>query len=217
MSSLLADLIVPALLIAVNPVPILVAVTLLSSDRGRRSEAVFVVTLAAVMLADGLLTLFLLGQAGSSGQQAAATGGAALQLAFGLGFLAIAVAQWRSDPTKADTPGWMRLMDRAGLASAVVLGVSLTNYALLTAGTTKILDSQLPAGEEVAALVFFVIVALSTVVAPLVLYLVRRAWAERQLGRLKGWLTQHNRTLLIVVFGAMGALFTAQGIGNLLH
>jgi len=217
MSSLLADLLVPALLIAVNPVPILVAVTLLMSDRGRRSEAVFVATLAAVMLADGLLTLFLLGEAGSSAQQSAATGGAVLQLVFGLGFLAIAVVQWRSDPTKAETPGWMRLMDRAGLGAGVVLGVSLTNYALLTAGTTKILDSHLASSEEVAALVFFVIMALSTVIAPLVLYLVRHAWAEEQLGRLKGWLMLHNRTLLIAVFGAMGLLFTAQGIGNLLH
>ena len=217
MSDLLASLLVPALLIAVNPVPILVAVTLLMSDRGRRNEGVFIATLAAIMFADGLLTLFLLGQAGSSGQQAAATGGAVLQLAFGLGFLAIAALQWRSDPAKAETPGWMRAMDRAGLASAVVLGVSLTNYALLTAGTTKILDSQLPSSEQAAALVFFVVVALSTVVAPLILYLVRRAWAEEQLGRLKGWLTLHNRTLLIVVFGAMGLLFTAQGIGNLLH
>ena len=217
MSSLLADLLVPALLIAVNPVPILAAVTLLMSDRGRLNEALFVATLTAVMLADGLLTLFLLGRAGSSAQQSAATGGAALQLVFGLAFLAIAVAQWHSDPTKAGTPGWMRLVDRAGLSAAVVLGVSLTNYALLTAGTTKILDSHLPASEQVAALLFFVVVALSTVVAPLVLYLVRHDWAEEQLGRLKGWLTLHNRTLLIVVFGAMGLLFTAQGIANLLH
>jgi len=217
MSDLLASLIVPALLIAVNPVPILVAVTLLMSDRGRRNEGVFVATLATVMLADGLLTLFLLGHADSSAQQSAATGAAALQTAFGLGFLGIAVAQWRSDPKKADTPGWMRLMDKAGLSAAVVLGVSLTNYALLTAGTSKILDSHLTSSEEVAALVFFVIVALSTVIAPLALYLVRRAWAEEQLGRLKGWLTLHNRTLLIAVFGAMGLLFTAQGVANLLR
>jgi hypothetical protein len=217
MSDLLASLIVPALLIAVNPVPILVAVTLLMSDQGRRNEAVFVATLAAVMLADGLLTLFLLGDASSSAQQSATTGAAALQTAFGLGFLAIAVSQWRSDPTKAGTPGWMRMMDKAGLGAALVLGVSLTNYALLTAGTGKIHESDLPSGQQVAGLLFFMIVALSTVVVPLVLILVRHAWAEAQLGRLKGWLTLHNRTLLIAVFGAMGLLFTAQGLGNLLH
>jgi Sap, sulfolipid-1-addressing protein len=217
MSDLLASLIVPALLIAVNPVPVLVAVTLLMSERGRRNEGVFVATLAAVMLADGLLTFFLLGHGGSSAQQSAVTGKAALQTAFGMGFLAIAAAQWRSDPTKTDTPGWMRLMDKAGLGAAVVLGVSLTNYALLTAGTSKILDSHLTSTQEVAGLLFFVIVALSTVIAPLVLYLVRHAWAEAQLGRLKGWLTLHNRALLIAVFGAMGLLFTAQGLDNLLH
>ena len=45
----------------------------------------------------------------------------------------------------------------------------------------------------------------------------RRAWAEVRLGRLKGWLTVHNRALLISVFSVMGVLFTAQGLDNLLH
>ena len=61
------------------------------------------------------------------------------------------------------------------------------------------------------------LVAVSTVVAPLVLYLLRPVSARKQLGRLQGWLRRHNRVILMIVFGFMGALFTAQGVVNLLH
>ena len=55
------------------------------------------------------------------------------------------------------------------------------------------------------------------VIVPLVLYLVRPVWAREQPGRLQVWLTKHNRVILMIVFGLMGALFTAQGVVNLMH
>lgn len=217
MSELLASLLVSALLIAVNPVPILVAVTLLTADHGKRDTAVFAVTLTVVMLIVGVLTIFFLGQAGSSSQRSGSTASAALQTLFGLAFLTMALIQWRAKPSEeSKQPRWMTLMDKGGFGVAVVLGVSLTNYALLTTGSTTILKSGLPTNQQVAGLVFFIVVAVSTVVAPLIVLLVRHAWAERQLGRLRHWLTVHDRVLIIVVFGAMGALFTFQGVSGLL-
>lgn len=218
MGNLLVTLILPALLIALNPIPIIAAVTLLSTDHGKRNAAAFVATLAAIMLAVGVLTIFLLGKADSSGQTDTSTGLAVVQTVLGLAFLAMAFLQWRSRPqTAAESPKWMQKLDGAGFSVAVVLGLSLTNYALLTAGTSKILKSGVGSRQEVVALLFFVLLALCTVVVPLVVYLVRRVWAEAQLHRLKAWLTAHNRALLVGVFGVMGVLFTAQGLGNLLH
>ncbi len=218
MGDLLASLILPALLIAVNPVPIIAAVTLLTTNHGRRNTGVFVATLVVIMLADGLLTIFVLGKAGSTSQTTTTTGLAVVQTVFGIAFLMLAYLQWRHrSQTEAESPKWMQKMDEAGFTVAVVLGLSLTNYALLSTGTQKILKSGVAASEEVVALLFFIVLALSTVVVPLLLYLVRRSWAEVQLDRLKGWLTVHNRALLIGVFGVMGVLFTAQGLDNLLH
>ena len=218
MGNLLTTLIVPALLIAVNPIPIIVAVTLLSTDHGRRNAAAFVATLAVIMLAVGLLTIFLLGKPGSAGQTDTRSGLAVVQAILGLAFLTMACLQWRNRPqAEAASPRWMQKMDEAGFSVAVVLGLSLTNYALLSAGTSKIIKSDAGSRQEVAALLFFVVLALCTVVVPLIVYLVRRPWAEVQLHRLKGWLTAHNRALLIGVFGVMGFLFAAQGLDSLLR
>ena len=87
----------PALLIAVNPVPIIVAVTLLMADHGRRSVAIFAATLALVMALVGGLTVFVLGAAQSSSQTSASNASAALQTAFGVIFLTLAVLQWRGN------------------------------------------------------------------------------------------------------------------------
>ena len=199
MSQLIASLLVPALAIAVNPVPVIAAVTLLASDHGKRNAAVFLGTLVAVMLAVGVLTIFVFAKS-SSAQDSTGKGMAALQLLFGIVFLVTFVVQWRNKQPDGD-----------------VLGLALTNYALLTAGTTAIRKSGLSATNEAIALIFFVVLSVSTVIAPLVIYLVSPAWAEDKLGRLKAWLTKHSRVILMVVFGLMGFLFTALGIYHLLY
>jgi hypothetical protein len=214
LSQLIASLLVPALAIAVNPVPVIAAVTLLASEHGKRNAAVFLGTLVAVMLAVGVLTIFLIGRSSSS-QQSAGNGMAALQLLFGIVFLVTFVVQWRNKQPDGD-PGWLKMMDKAGFIVGVVLGLALTNYALLTAGTTAIRKSGLSATNEALALIFFIVLSVSTVIAPLVIYLVSPAWAEDRLGHLKAWLTKHSRAILMVVFGLMGLLFTALGLSHLL-
>lgn len=217
LGELLANLLVPALLIAVNPVPIIVAVTLLMADHGRRSAAIFAATLALVMALVGGLTVFFLGAAESSSQTSASNASAVLQTAFGVVFLTLAVLQWRAKPSgEGKPPGWMKLMDKAGFGVAVVLGVSLTNYALLTVAATNILKSESSTTTQVAGLAFFIVVAVSTVVCPLVVYLVRPEWATRQLCRLKDWLTAHDRVVITLVFALMGVLFAALGLTHLL-
>ena len=216
MANLLVSLILPALAIALNPVPIIAVVTLLSADHGKRSAFAFLVSLLVIMLTVAGLAIFVFGS--KSSQSAATTGQAAAQTLFGVIFLVLFAAQWRAKPGDADQPpGWMRLIDKAGLVAAIIMALALTNYALLTAGADIIRKSTVGSSEQAAALAFFVLLAVSTVVAPLVLYLFRPVWAEEQLGRLQGWLTRHNRVILMMVFGFMGALFTAQGVANLLH
>ena len=216
MSQLIVSLIVPALAIALNPVPIIAVVTLLSTDHGRRNAFAFLVSLVVVMVTVAGLTIFVLGS--TSSQISATTGQAVAQTLFGVVFLVLFAAQWRAQPAATDEPpGWMRLIDKAGLVAAVVMALALTNYALLSAGAGIIRKAGAGTSQEAEALAFFVVLAVSTVIAPLVAYLLRPVWARAQLGRLKVWLTRHNRVILMIVFGLMGALFTAQGVVNLLH
>ena len=211
-TELLTSIVVPALAIAVNPVPVVASVTLLSTPHGKRNALYFIATMVILMLAIGSAVIFIAGQSSSS---STSTGGAAVTTAFGIIFLAIAAQQWRTRPVEGKDPGWMQALDKAGLVAGVVLGISLTNYALLTSGVEKIVTSGLSSSVQTGALVFFTLIATSTIIAPLVIYLVRPAWAKRVLGGFRDWLVRHNRVILIVVFGLMGLLFTLQGIAGL--
>ncbi len=188
-------------------------VTLLSTAHGKRNALYFIATMWLIMLGVGSVLIFI---AGSSASSSTSTGGAGVQAAFGLIFLAIAVQQWRTRPEEGKDPRWMKALDKAGLVAGVTLGVSLTNYALLTTAVGAIVKSGLSASVQFSALVFFTIIATCTIILPLIIYLVRPVWARDKLGRLRDWLMLHNRVILIVVFGLMGLLFTVQGVIGLL-
>jgi len=212
-SELFSSVVGPALAIAVNPVPIMACVTLLSTAHGKRNALYFIATMWLIMLGVGSVLIFI---AGSSASSSTSTGGAGVQAAFGLIFLAIAVQQWRTRPEEGKDPRWMKALDKAGLVAGVTLGVSLTNYALLTTAVGAIVKSGLSASVQFSALVFFTIIATCTIILPLIIYLVRPVWARDKLGRLRDWLMLHNRVILIAVFGLMGLLFTVQGVIGLL-
>ena len=156
----------PALAIAVNPVPIIASVTLLSASHGKRDALCFIATMVILMLAIGSAVIFIVGQSSSS---TTSIGGAALTTAFGLIFLAVAVRQWRTKPVEGKDPGWMKALDKAGLVAGVALGVSLTNYALLTSGLEKIVKSGLSSSVQTSALVVFTLIATSTIILPLII------------------------------------------------
>jgi len=212
-SELLSSLIGPALAIAVNPVPIMASVTLLTTAHGKRNALYFIATMWVIMLAVGAVTIAI---AGSSSSSSTSTGGAAIEAAFGLIFLAAAAQQWLTKPVEGKDPGWMKALDKTGLVAGVTLAVSLTNYALLTTGVDDIARSGLSKSVQIGALVFFVAIATSTVVLPLIVYLVRPAWAKKRLGRLRDWLMKHSRVILITVFALMGVLFFIEGVNGLL-
>jgi len=78
------SLIVPALGIALNPMPIIAVVALLSTDHSKRNASAFLASLVAVMLTVGVLTIFVL--ASKSSQSSATTTQAAVQTPAGLFF-----------------------------------------------------------------------------------------------------------------------------------
>jgi len=212
-TDLLSSLVAPAVAIAVNPVPVMASVTLLTTAHGKRNALYFITSMWVIMLAVGTATIII---AGNSGSSSTSTGGAAIEVAFGVIFLAVAVQQWWTKPVEGKDPGWMKALDKTGLVAGVTLAVSLTNYALLTTGVDDIARSGLSTSAQIGALVFFVAIATSTVVLPLIMYLVRPVWARTQLGRLRDWLMKHSRVILITVFALMGVLFVTEGINGLL-
>jgi hypothetical protein len=217
MGGLILALLPLAAAMAVNPVPIIGVIAMLSTDKPLRNGAMYVATMVVVVAGIGVFSLLVLnkalGAAGSSGS----SGG--LQLLMGLSFLSIAFLQWRAKPAPGSAPrepGWMKMMDKGGPFVAVVLGLALVNYALVAGATSDILKAKLSVAAGLAAIAVFTVLSLSTEWGPYVAFIFDRPRSEQFMVRVRKSLIAHNRVILLWVFVAMGVLYVVKGLIPLL-
>jgi threonine/homoserine/homoserine lactone efflux protein len=212
-----------AIAIAVFPVPIIAAVLVVGSDRGLAKGLAFVLAWCAGLAIVGVLVLLLGGVADASEGGEPATWVSWLLLGLGLLCLAGAAKQWRSRPGPGEeppVPGWMRKVDDFTITKAAGAGFALTalnpkNVLLTVAAAAEIAELGLPAGQEVAVLAVFVVVASAGVLTPVVLAVVLGDRSRGLLDGLKGWMARYNATIMSVLFVLIGAKLIGDAVSGL--
>ena len=209
----LGDILPLAVAVAVFPVPIIVAVLLLGSDRGTAKGAAYALSWCIGLFAVGGIVLVLAGAADASDNGEPATWVNVLLLGLGLLLLAAAVRQWRGRPSggqETPTPGWMRAIDEFTIAKAGGVGFALSalnpkNVLLTAAAAAEIAEVGLSAGREVAVLLGFVLVASAGVLTPLVLALALGERSRDLLEGLRGWMARYSAVIMGLLFLIIGA------------
>lgn len=204
--------------IAASPIPIVAVILMLFSARPRLNSAVFTTTWVLGIAAIVTVTAFVPGLGADS--ESRGTGRGVLRLVVGVVFLLLAVRNWRRRPAAGEepsTPPWLTPEKGVGIRAAVVLGLVLSVFnpkdlALAAAGGTEINGADLPAGEAIVTIVVFTVVAVSTVVLPVLVYLAIGARAEDAFERVKAWLLRHNAVFLAVIWLVLGIIFVLEGI-----
>jgi len=117
-------------------------------------------------------------------------------------------------------PQWMSAIDTFTFVKALGLGFALSginpkNLLMCFAAGTTIAAAQLSAGGDVAAVAVFTVLAASTVLTPVVLYLAAKQRMAQPLTELRGWLTQNNATVMAVLLLVIGVVLLGKGIGGL--
>jgi threonine/homoserine/homoserine lactone efflux protein len=142
----------------------------------------------------------------------AKSNGPSFMLGWIIGLLVVAAGSWKKRPASgetAETPGWMASLDEFGLGKSFGIGFLLSavnpkNLMLVLAAAVTISASDLSMGSQVIVLLVFVAIAASTVVIPVIWYLLAGERADATLSKAKGWLIQNNSTVmavLLLVFG----------------
>jgi hypothetical protein len=106
----------------------------------------------------------------------------------------------------------MRMIAAMGPGGAAVVGLLLVNYEMQTPAMMDILGGDLSRGEAFVALALFVAVACSIPALIVLSSIAARRRVELLLQRAKVWLTVHQRPILLVLFGTIGAIYTTKGI-----
>lgn len=204
--------------IALSPIPIIAAILMLLSPRARRTAPAFAIGWLLGILVVALVVMLFVPASASAGSGGGGTAVGIVKLALGLLFVLMALGQWRNRPKggqAAELPKWMAGVDRMSPVAALGVGAVLSalnpkNLSLaLTAGISL---ARLSGGESVAALCVFTVLAASSVLVPVVMYLLFSRRMARPLGALEDWLTANNATVMFTVLLVLGTVLVGKGL-----
>ena len=220
MSQALGYVLPLAVAVAVFPVPIIAMVLTVGSDRGRAKGLAFVLAWCVGLTAVGAFVLALADGADASDDGETATWVAVVLLALGVLLFAAAIKQWRGRPTaghETPIPVWMRAIHDFTIAKACGAGFALSalnpkNVLLVIAAALEIAAIGLPASQQIAALLVFVVIASVGVLTPFVLAVALGDRSRAPLDALRNWMALNNATIMAVLFVVIGAKLVGDAV-----
>ncbi len=147
---------------------------------------------------------------------------ATIQLLLGIGLLVLAIGQWRKRPkagAEPVLPKWMQAIDKVSFPLALGLGFLLSavnpkNLLMAAAAGVDIGDAALSVGETIGVIAVYTLIAASTVLVPVVGYLIAAEKLRAPLDALRVWLARENAAIMAVVLLVIGVTLIGKGIAS---
>lgn len=194
---------------ALQPLPPLAAVVLLSVQRGIRKAWAFFLGEFVVMLAIGTAAVAL--HLGTSRHTASRPMSLVTLVA---GIALFLVGAWLTVRSRGDTavkePSWMARLDQMEPWPAFLLGMVLPTYLIAVAAGAHIVGTHPGTAEAVTGMLVFLVVGTSTVYAPIVLAQVAPERSGPARAQLRDWLVRNWRVVGGVLLLVVGAFLTAK-------
>lgn len=206
---------------ALVPLQIIILILLLTSEKQGPLKAIaFVLGMTVTRLAQGLL--FGLVLTGGSGDPADAAGvpwiKSTVLLILGVLLLSTAYKYWTKEPDPdAPPPKWMAMLDgitpvRAFLFGAGFILIAVKLWVFILGAISVIGEAPLGQREAVSTFLWFILLAQSLLIIPILIRLLVPAQASRLLGAFGDWLERYNRQIMIVVSLVFGLYFLYRGV-----
>ncbi|ADT97233.1 MULTISPECIES: GAP family protein [Mycolicibacterium] len=214
--SILIELIPLALVIALSPLSIIPAVLVLSAARPRPTGLAFLagwVLGLAALTAVFLQLSDLVGGIGTKPPSWASW----LRIVVGVLLILWGAYRWLKRASSEHMPGWMTRISALTPAKAAATAAALTvlNVKVLficAAAGLAIGSSGLDTPTVWAAVLWFVLVAASTVAAPIVAYAISGERLDPTLNRVQAWMERQHATLIAAILVVIGLLVLYKGI-----
>jgi threonine/homoserine/homoserine lactone efflux protein len=223
MGEVIGDLLPLAIGVAISPIPIIAVILMLLSKQPAKASAGFLVGWLVGITLVTVVVLLLVGQAADTSSGKPSTISSILKLVLGALLVLMALRQWQSRPKEGETgtmPKWMNAIASFTFGKAAGLGFLLSavnpkNLIMCLGAGTTIGAAHLSGTDQVIVVVIFVLIAASTVLAPVVLYMSASARMRHPLEELRAWLTQNNAAVMGVLLLVIGVSLIGKGIAGL--
>jgi hypothetical protein len=218
-SSTLVSVVVLGIGCAANPWGIMIAILLLDARRGHGIVWTYVVAWTGAISVVLAALLAGLGAVFGSGSDNSRTAGSWIVLAIGVVLIAFGLRRLlqrdrRDAGTPAETPRWLRAIENISYPAAFLLGIYSATYPLVIAAAGEI--ARAGTADQIALSVLFVLLGSSSVAGIAALGTFAPERSAGFLGRMRAWVTAHNRAVITAILLALGALLAARGLEGLL-
>ncbi|MGZ7013307.1 MAG: GAP family protein [Acidimicrobiales bacterium] len=213
------DLLLYALIITLEPLPIVAFILVLSTDGGARNGAGFIVGWVACLLVMIGATLALTGGEPLASSSAPATATLVVQVLLGLGLVGYgAYKQRHPHPVDAErsTPSWMKRLDRLSFGGAALLGVLMQPWAFVAAGATSITQADVSKTESIVLLVLLCLIATASLLAMEAYTVIDAEAARAKLDALQSWVDRNRDMGIIILAAGVGLYLVVKGAVGLI-
>ena len=212
---MILDLLLIALVITLEPIPLTAFILILLSKDGTRKGAAFIfgwlLSLAVVVT----LTVLVTGNKPPKPNTAPSLAALAVKIAIGVALVLIAVRQRRRmgkpRPPKKP-PKWQTGLDNMSALYALALAPLTQPWGLVAAGVAVITEAKLTSWQSYIALFLFCLVATALYIALEVYAGFRPEHAQEFLGRIRTWIDTHTDQVIIVVSLVLGLWLVGKSI-----
>lgn len=205
-----------AVVIATSPVTVLPAILVLHAPRPRPSSLSF---LCGWLVGLTALTAVFVGASDMLGDLSKTPPRWAswLRVGFGAALIVFGIIRWLTRSSQTHAPAWMNTFSRltpirAGLTGVVLALVRPEVLVVCAIAGLAIGTSGLGVASGWVLAAFFVAVAASTVVIPIVAYLGAGSRLDDPLARLKDWMEHNSAALVAVVLILIGLMVLYNGV-----
>jgi len=205
--------------VAASPVPIVMVLALLMTDRAKANGSAFMAGWVACIISVSCLVVLSPGMQIARGAPTA-TGGY-IKLALGCILLLLAVRQWRRrnlvTDNKIGKSSLMSRLDRVGIWQSLAVGflilvLNMKNMPLTAAGAHVIATSLLDRTGQLVLLIPYVALASCSVVIPVIIYYLLQDRAKALFESWKIWLVRNNSRVLLVLMVVFGVALSYDGM-----
>ena len=204
---MIVDLLLIGLAITLFPIPLTAFILILSARGGVRKGAAFILGWMLSLAIVVTITILGTGNNPPKSSTAPSVGADIVKIVIGLALLLLAERQrrrrGRPKPAKKQ-PRWQSGIDNMSPWFAIALGPLLQPWGLIAAGVAVIVEAKLSSWQSFLGLVFFGLLATSSLLAMEIYSVLRPERADAFLASVKVWIDTHTDQVIVIVFTLLG-------------
>ena len=215
---MILDLLVIAVAIALEPIPLTTFILILTSARGVRKGAAFILGWLASLAIVVALTVLATGNHPPKPHTTPSTTAIVIKLVIGLVLIAIAVRRRKrigapKQPKKP--PKWQTGIDQMSLWFALALAPITQPWGLIAAGVTVIVQAHVASAQSIIALLLFCLVSSASYIGLEVYAAFWPEQAQALVARIRAWIDSHTDQAIVILSLGLGLYLVASSAYHL--